>query len=386
MCQVEAAWTLAISEAVLVPRAAVLREIGEPMQVLDLALAPPGADEIEVAIVASGICHSDLSVQRGVVVIPRPVVLGHEGAGIVTQVGPSVTSVAEGDHVVLSWVPSCGHCRWCARDEAYLCASGQKAADAGRMLDGTTRLRLGHEDVHQMSALGTWAERVVVPVQSAVKIPTDVPLELAALVGCGVLTGVGAATRTASIRQGDVIAVFGCGGVGLNVLQGARLAGAERIVAVDTSAAKLDLARRFGATDTVDASAVDAVSALQELTGGIGVDVSFEVIGLQATIQQALRSARRGGQTILIGMPDRDATLPMRALGAVYGARTIRGCWYGSSLPQIDVPHILELHGRGEIELRALISGEIVLDDINHGLADLAAGTATRSVIRFDRP
>ena len=366
------------------PQAAVLREIGEPLQVLDLELDEPRAGEIEVAIAASGICHSDLSAQRGVVGLPRPVVLGHEGAGIVTRVGAGVLSVAEGDHVVLSWVPSCGTCRWCLRGEAYLCASGQAAADAGRMLDGTTRLHDGESHVHQMSALGTFAERVVVPVQSAVRIADDVPLELAALVGCGVLTGLGAATRTASIREGDVVAVFGCGGVGLNVLQGARLAKAERIVAVDMSPAKLELATRFGATDTVHAGEVDAVEALKELTGGIGVDVAFEVIGLSATIQQALRAARRGGQTILVGIPDRDATLPMRALGAVYGARTIRGCWYGSSLPQIDVPHILALHDRGEIELRALISGEIGLVDVNRGLADLAAGTATRSMIRFD--
>lgn len=366
------------------PRAAVLREIGEPLEVIELDLEAPRFGEVEVAIAASGICHSDLSVQRGVVGVPRPVVLGHEGAGIVTRIGPGVTSVAEGDHVVLSWVPSCGHCRWCRRDEAYLCASGQKAADAGRMLDGTTRLRDGDAHVHQMSALGTFAERVVVPVQSAVRIPADVPFELAALIGCGVLTGLGAATRTASISEGDSVAVFGCGGVGLNVLQGARLAKAERIIAVDMSPAKLELALRFGATDTVDASTVDPVEALKELTDGAGVDVSFEVIGLQATIQQALRSVRRGGQTILVGMPDREAILPMRALAAVYGARTIRGCWYGSSLPQIDVPNILDLHDRGVIELRALISNEIVLDDINRGLDDLASGTATRSVIRFD--
>ena len=170
----------------------------------------------------------------------------------------------------------------------------------------------------------------------------------------------------------------------MNVLQGARLAKAERIIAVDMSPAKLGLAVRFGATDLVDASKVDPIEALRDLTDGIGVDVSFEVIGLQATIQQALRSVRRGGQTILVGMPDREAILPMRALATVYGARTIRGCWYGSSLPQIDVPNILDLHDRGVIELRALISGEITLDEINRGLDGLASGTASRSVIRFD--
>lgn len=365
------------------PRAAVLHTIGAPLEILDLHLDDPGPNEVEVAIAASGICHSDLSAQRGIVGIPRPVVLGHEGAGIVVRVGREVTSVREGDHVVLSWVPSCGQCRWCRRGEAYLCASGQRAADAGALLDGTTRLRHGDTSVHQMSALGTFAERVVVPVQSAVRIRADVPLELAALVGCGVLTGMGAAMRTASITDGDVVAVFGCGGVGLNVVQGARLAGAERIVAVDTSQAKLELARRFGATDTIDATAADPVDALRELTAGIGVDVAFEAIGLPVTIGQALRAARRGGQTVLIGMPDRDATLPTRALGVVYGARTIRGCWYGSALPQQDVPRLLDLHDSGEIELRALISGEIGLDDVNHGLDDLERGTATRSVIRF---
>ncbi len=365
------------------PRAAVLRQIGEPLEIVDLVLSEPGNDEIEVAIVASGICHSDLSVQRGVGGVPLPVIPGHEGAGIVTRIGPGVTSVHEGDHVVLSWVPSCGHCFWCVRDESYLCESGQRAADNGRMLDGTHRFSFDDSPVNQMSSLGTFAERIVVPVQSAVCISKDVPLELAALVGCGVLTGVGAATRTASIRHGDTVAVFGCGGVGLNVLQGARLAGAERIVAVDTSPAKLALAARFGATDVVNGGDVDAVDALKELTGGRGVDVSFEVIGLQTTIQQALRSARRGGQTILVGIPDRDAIIPMRAMAAVYGARTIRGCWYGSSLPQQDVPRILELHDRGELELRALISGELALDDVNRGLDDLASGTATRSVIRF---
>ena len=324
------------------PRAAVLRQIGEPLEIVDLVLSEPGDDEIEVAIVASGICHSDLSVQRGVVGVPLPVIPGHEGAGIVTRIGPGVTSVREGDHVVLSWVPSCGNCFWCVRDESYLCESGQLAADNGRMLDGTHRFSLDGSPVNQMSSLGTFAERIVVTV-----------------------------------------AVFGCGGVGLNVVQGARLAGAERIVAVDTSPAKLALAVRFGATDVVNGGDVDAVDALKELTAGRGVDVSFEVIGLQATIQQALRSTRRGGQTILVGIPDRDAIIPMRAMAAVYGGRTIRGCWYGSSLPQQDVPRILELHDRGELELRALISGELALDDVNRGLDDLASGTATRSVIRF---
>jgi S-(hydroxymethyl)glutathione dehydrogenase/alcohol dehydrogenase len=365
------------------PKAAVLREVNEPLDVVDLDLAVPGVGEVEVAIAASGICHSDLSVQRGVVGIPLPVVLGHEGSGVVTRVGQDVIGLAEGDHVVLSWVPSCGECVWCVRDEAFLCESGQRAADLGRLLDGGARLSERGIDVNQMSALGTFAERTVVPAQSAVPIPSDIPLELAALVGCGVLTGVGAATRTANIRRGDSVAVIGCGGVGLNVIQGARLAGAERIIAIDTSPAKLLLAGRFGATDTVNALETDVVDELKSLTSGRGVDVSFEVIGLQATIQQAIRATRRGGETVLVGIPDREATIPIKALAAVYGARTIKGCWYGSSLPHVDVPNILALHEQGKLELRALISGQIALSEVNRGLTDLAAGTATRSVIRF---
>jgi S-(hydroxymethyl)glutathione dehydrogenase/alcohol dehydrogenase len=362
----------------------VLRETGAPLDVIEVDLQGPGAREIEVAVAASGICHSDLSVQRGVVRVPLPVVPGHEGAGTVTRVGAQVTEVAEGDHVVLSWVPSCGTCHWCTREQAFLCAAGQRAADAGRLLDGSTRIHHAGEAINQMSSLGTWAERVVVPVQSAVRIDPGVPLELAALVGCAVLTGVGAATRTASIRQGDTIVVFGCGGVGLNVIQGGRLAGAEQIVAVDTNPAKLTLATRFGATATIDAAQHDVVDAVRELTDGRGADVVFEVIGLQLTIDQSVKATRRGGETVLVGVPDRDATVPMRALGLVYGGRTVRGCWYGSSLPSVDVPRLLDLHASGQLELRDLISAEITLDDINRGLDDLASGTATRSVIRFD--
>jgi S-(hydroxymethyl)glutathione dehydrogenase/alcohol dehydrogenase len=365
------------------PRAAVLYDIATPLVVEDVVLGDPRAGEIEVTIAASGVCHSDLSVQRGVVAAATPIVLGHEAAGIVTRLGPGVTTVSEGDHVVLSWVPSCGTCYWCARGEPYLCASGQQAADAGTLLDGTTRIHTASGDVHQMSSLGTFAERAVVPAECAVRVPTDVALDIAALVGCAVLTGVGAATRTATIRDGDTVVVFGCGGVGLNVVQGARLAGAGRIVAVDTSAAKLALAARFGADECVDATTNDPVDAVRTLTDGRGADVAFEVIGLEATIQQALRAVRRGGETVLVGLPGRDTMLSMRALGTVYGARTVRGSWYGSSRPQQDVPELLALHAAGKLELEPLISATVGLDDVNHALDDLAAGVGTRSVIRF---
>lgn len=365
------------------PRAAVLREIDTPLEIVDLEIEAPRAGEIEVAVAATGICHSDLSAQSGVMPLPCPVVLGHEGAGAVTRVGEGVEGVEPGDHVVLSWIASCGDCYWCRRGEIHLCAVGQAAADAGRQLDGTLRLRDGATEVHQMSALGTFAERVVVPARAAVTVPRQLPLELAALIGCGVLTGIGAATRTASIVEGDTVVVFGAGGVGLNTVQGAALAGAETIVAVDLAPEKLALAEQFGATHTVNAADADPVDAVRSLTEGRGADVAFEVIGLEDTIAQALRAIRRGGEAVLVGMPDRKALLTTKALGLVYGAKTVRGSWYGSSNPAEDVGRIVELHAEGRIALKPLVGRTLTLDQVNVGLADLEAGSVARSVIRF---
>lgn len=365
------------------PRAAVLFEIDSPLEVIDLDIEDPRAGEIEVAIGATGICHSDLSAQRGIVDTPCPAVLGHEGAGTVLRVGPGVTDLAPGDRVVLSWVAACGTCYWCVRDESHLCAIGQAAADAGRQLDGTLRLHVDGLGVHQMSTLGTFCERVVVPAQSAVPIPDHLELALAALIGCGVLTGIGAATRTASIRDGDTVVVIGCGGVGLNTVQGAVLAGAGTVVAVDLSQEKLDLAAAFGATHLVNAGEADPVELVRSLTNGRGADVAFEVIGLQDTIVQALRSIRRGGEAILVGIPDRAALISTKALPFVYGAKTVRGSWYGSSNPAADVRRLIELHDEGRIVLEPLIGRRLTLDEINDGFADLAEGSVARSIIEF---
>jgi S-(hydroxymethyl)glutathione dehydrogenase / alcohol dehydrogenase len=365
------------------PRAAVLYDIDTPLKIVELDIEPPRADEIEVAIAATGICHSDLSAQRGIVDIPRPVVLGHEGAGTVTRTGANVTNVSPGDRVVLSWVASCGTCYWCSRGEVHLCQTGQAAADAGRQLDGTLRFHVDGSGVHQMSALGTFAERIVVPARTAVPIPDHLPLELAALIGCGVLTGIGAATRTASIRTGDTVLVIGCGGVGLNTIQGAALVGATTIVAVDLSKEKLDLAKQFGATHVVDGRTDDPVDVVRALTGGRGADVAFEVIGLEATIAQAVRATRRGGETILVGIPDRNTRISTKALPLVYGAKTIRGSWYGSSHPVEDVRRLIELHDAGRIQLKPLIGRTLSLDEINDGIADLEGGSVARSVIQF---
>lgn len=365
-------------------KAAVLPGQGQPIETRDdVELAPPGPGEARIKVVASGICHSDLSVQNGTIPLPTPIVLGHEGAGIVEEVGEGVTSVKPGDHVVLSFVPACGECFTCSKGQPYLCEKAA-AQSAGGLLDGTTRLTSDGAPLHQMACLGTYGQYAVVPEISMVKIPDDVPLDVAALIGCGVLTGVGAALNTADIRPGDSVAVIGCGGVGLNVIQGARIAGATTIIAVDRFESKLEMAEEFGATHTVKVEdGVDPVGATMAANEGRGVDVAFEVIGLGATIEQAINTARAGGQVVLVGVPRLDVMVNLNAAFTwLYLAKTIRGCWYGSSDVYNDVPKLLDLWKKGELKLEELISQEVTIDDVNRAFDDMQAGTVARSVIR----
>jgi S-(hydroxymethyl)glutathione dehydrogenase/alcohol dehydrogenase len=257
-------------------------------------------------------------------------------------------------------------------------------AASGGLLDGTTRFTSGGTPLFQMAGAGTFSEYTVIPAVGAVKIPRDVDLRVAALIGCAVLTGVGAALNTARIRAGDSVAVIGCGGVGLNVIQGARVAGAERIIAVDTAPKKLQMARRFGATDTVDASAGDPVSTVMGLTSERGADVAFEVVGLGPTIEQAIRMARRGGQAVLVGVPRMDVTVTLPAfVGIVLAEKSIQGCWYGSSDVQRDVPRILGLWRDGRLNLEGLISEEITLAGINDAFDAMVSGEVARSVVVY---
>jgi NDMA-dependent alcohol dehydrogenase len=368
-------------------KAAVLTAVGAPLEIRDdVEVATPHAGEIAVRLAASGVCHSDLSMRDGVIAGELPMILGHEGAGVIDAVGEGVTGLAPGDHVVISWVPQCGDCYWCERDQPYLCDVAWRGARASGMLDGTTRATSGGTELRQMAYSGTFAELAVVPAISAVKIPDDVPLSLAALLGCGVLTGVGAALNTADIAPGDTVAVIGCGGVGLNVVQGARIAGAGEIIAVDTNPAKLELARRFGATDVVDASddATDTVRTVRALTGGRGVDVAFEVIGLGPTIRQAVKMTRRGGEAVLVGVPPRDVSLDIEVFADLLAQeRVIKGCWYGSSDPQRDIPRLIELYRSGTLLLDELVSRRITLDEVNDAFAAMERGEVARSVIEY---
>ncbi|HVE47945.1 MAG TPA: Zn-dependent alcohol dehydrogenase [Acidimicrobiales bacterium] len=366
-------------------RAAVLAAVGQPLEMRDdVEVEAPHPGEVRVRMVAAGVCHSDLSMCDGTLMAPMPIVLGHEGAGVVDCVGEGVTRVQPGDRVVISWVPQCGDCFFCLRRQGHLCERANAAIASGGLLDGTTRLRSRGAQLHQMSAAGTFADLTVVPECGVVQVDDDLDLGLASLLGCGVLTGIGAATRTADIKPGDTVAVLGCGGVGLNVVQGARIAGADGIIAVDTNRAKLELAERFGATATVDASAGDPVSVLMQLTGQRGADVVFEVIGLPRTIDQAVTMTRRGGQTVLVGIPRMDTMLNLPAfLGVVLAAKTITGCWYGSSNVLEDIPALMDLHRKGELELAALVTGTVALEDVNPALDALRSGEVTRTLIRF---
>ena len=364
-------------------RAAVLPAVGKPLEIRDdIEVEDPHPGEVQVRIAASGVCHSDLSARNGVMLMPTPVVLGHEGAGVVERVGPGITRLRAGDHVLVSWVPQCGTCYYCERRQGHLCEKATITLAAGGLLDGTTRLRSGGAPLHQMAASGTFAELTVVPETGVVRLPDDLDLKLAALLGCSVLTGVGAVLNTARVMAGDTVAVVGCGGVGLNVVQGARIAGAARIIAVDTNPAKLALAASFGATDAVDASSVEAVSGVMQLTEQRGADVAFEVVGLQDTIDQAVGMTRRGGQTVLVGLPAMDVTLAVPAFfGLVLAGRSISGCWYGSSNIRQDVPRLIRLYRAGRLDLEGLVSRTIGLHQVNDALESMGSGDLARSVI-----
>jgi len=285
--------------------------------------------------------------------------------------------------VVLSFVSQCGQCFYCGRAQPNLCEVATVTHATGGMIDGTTRATSRGAPLRQMAATGAFADTLVTPAINAVRIDEALDLTVAALIGCSVLTGVGAATRTAAIAAGDTVAVLGCGGVGLNVVQGARVAGAGLIIAVDTNPAKLALAEQVGATSCVDASRGDAVSAVMGLTGQRGADVAFEVIGLPGTIDQAIAMTRRGGETVLVGIPSLDTVVSIPGFfGLVLAEKTVKGCWYGSSDVRRDVPRVVELYRQGELDLDALVTRTMGIEEVNEALDALRAGEVARTVIR----
>jgi NDMA-dependent alcohol dehydrogenase len=364
-------------------KAAIATAVGAPLEIVDVDVADPQAGEVRLQMGASGVCHSDLSVVNGTLPIALPAVLGHEGAGTITAVGEGVTGLSVGDNVVVSWVPQCGECYMCKHDQGELCEVGSLASMSGGLLDMTSRVSRDGSPVSVMAASGTFAEEIVIPAIGAVKIDKDVPITAGALIGCGVLTGFGAAVNTASIRKGDTVAVVGCGGVGLNVIQGAKHAGAERIIAIDMVDGKLARAEKFGATTLVNAKS-DPVAQVMELSGGRGADVAFEVIGLGPTIEQTFQMTRRGGQAIIVGVPAFDVTMTITpAMDLLFQEKQIRGSWYGSSNVHRDVPMLAKLYQEGNLLLDELISAEIELSQVNEALDNMGSGEIARSVIKY---
>ena len=365
-------------------RGVVLEQTGGPLTVSELELAPPGREEVLVRLRASGVCHSDYNAVDGTSENPCPCVLGHEGAGVVEAIGEGVTRVRIGDHVALSWTPWCGACEECARDLPQLCSTVWPAMGTGGLMDGTPRLSRNGEAVYHYSFLSTFADACVVPERSCIPIDEDIPFDVAALVGCAISTGTGAVWRTAGVQEGDRVAVVGCGGVGLSALLAAVAVGAEPIVAVDAASQKLDIARSFGATDTVEwqGSAEATADAVREVSGG-GVDYAIEATGRPEAMETAFLSTRNRGAAVLIGIPREDAVLSLRALTIPRMERRVLGSIYGSTKAERDFPYALDLFREGRLPLDRLISHRLPLEEAERGFELMHSGDAVRVVLEL---
>jgi NDMA-dependent alcohol dehydrogenase len=366
-----------------VTAAALLEAPREPLRITEIDLEPPRRGEVMVEIGATGVCHSDISVFNETLQHPMPVVLGHEGAGTVVQVGEGVTDVAPGDRVVLAWLAQCGGCFYCTHGQPQLCETAGVAFAKGALLDGTTRYGIDGRPVYQMAGVGTFSQRCVVPARSAIKIPDTVPLASAALLGCGVLTGFGAAVNTAGIGVGDTVVVLGCGGVGLNAVQGARIAGARTIIAIDMHDERLDLAVKLGATHTLRPSEKVA-KEVRALTGGRGADHVLEVVGRQETVRDAVRMTRRGGQVVLVGAAGDDVRVDVPAFtGVVMTEKIIRGSLYGSSDVRREVPRLVGLYESGLLHLDELVTETFEFSQVNEAVEYCASQKGARAMVVF---
>ena len=357
-------------------RAAVLESSPGHLSILEVSIDNPGPGEVLVRTVAAGLCHSDLHFMEALYPTPLPVVLGHESAGVVEAVGEGVTYVQKGDHVISCLSAYCGGCDYCLTGRLALC---NNRAALERPAGSASRITMNGEHVHQFMRLSSFSEQMLVHEHALVKINKDMPLDRAALIGCGVTTGVGAVFRTAAVEAGATVAVIGCGGIGLNCIQGARIAGAGRIIAIDLNAKKLELAQEFGATDVINGADVDAVAAVKELTKG-GVEYSFEAIGSKTTAEQSFKMLRAGGTATVIGM------IPLGTNIEIHGAdllneKKLQGSNMGSNRFRVDMPRYIDLYMQGRLKLDELVSARIKLEEINEGFASMKAGSVARNVI-----
>jgi S-(hydroxymethyl)glutathione dehydrogenase/alcohol dehydrogenase len=360
-------------------KAAVLREVNVPLEVEEVQVDAPGPREVLIRTGASGVCHSDLHYVEGSYNIPKPAILGHEAAGIVEAVGEQVFYLKPGDTVIMCLSVFCGHCEFCLRGQPVLCTR----TDVVRGPEQPPRLRKDGEGITQMAQLGSYAEMMLVHENACVKVRQDVPIDRLALIGCGATTGLGAVLNTAAVEPGSTVCVVGCGGVGLNCIQGAALAGALRIIAVDTVETKLTMAREFGATDVIDASSGDVVERIRDLTDD-GVDYSFEAIGLKQTAEQCYQMLRPGGTATVIGMIPEGTMIEIDAGGFLRRERKLQGSSMGSNRFRTDMPRYVEFYLQGRLKLDELVSQHVKLEQINEAFADMKGGNVARSVILFD--
>ncbi|MSS71956.1 MAG: Zn-dependent alcohol dehydrogenase [Candidatus Latescibacteria bacterium] len=362
-------------------KASVLFKQGEPIRVEDVSLAPPKEDEVLVRMAASGVCHSCLHAADGNWKgVPVPIVLGDEGAGVVEEVGPGVRDLKPGDHVILSWAPTCGRCHYCVIGRPNLCE--RRRPGQGVLLDGTSRMSLNGQTVHHYGYVATYASHSVMPESCAIPIRKDMPLDKAALIGCSVMTGVGAVLNTAQVPAGASVAVFGVGGIGLNVVQGGALVAAHPVIGVDVRPNKLDYARKMGATHGVDASKEDPVKAIKDITGR-GADYAFVAVGNAKAVEQAWDCLAPGGMCVLIGVPATGSTVTFEVSRLQSGERTMRGCSYGSARTREDFPRMVDLYLGGRLKIDELITRRYALEEINEANRALAEGEVARGLIVF---
>ena len=371
-------------------RAAVLTRTGapapyaqsKPLEIWEVDLEPPGPGEVLVRVAAAGVCHSDLSIINGDRPRNTPIVLGHEASGVIEALGEGVTDLEVGDHVVMLFVPGCGNCAPCAEGRPVLCEPAGQAGIAGTLLSGARRLSRNGESISHFVGVSAFAEHAVLSRRGVQKIDKRIPLDVAALFGCAVMTGVGAVANTARVQPGQTVAVVGLGGVGLSCVMGAAAAGAARVIAVDLNADKLALASRFGATDTVNAGDADAMEQVRKLTNG-GVDHAFEMVGSAKALELAYRITRRGGSTVTAGLPANAQTLNLPVWHLVAEERTLKGSYMGSCIPRRDVARYIALYEAGRLPVDQLVTGYLTLDQINEGFDRLARGEAIRQIIRM---
>jgi NDMA-dependent alcohol dehydrogenase len=363
-------------------KAVVCRELNKPVVVEEISVDPPRRGEVTIKVAACGVCHSDLSATNGTIALPPPLVLGHEGAGEIVEVGEGVSGLAAGDHVISSFIYMCGKCHFCAAGRPVLCLEQGKALTTP--LEGTPRVKdRDGRPLGIFSGCGVMAEYATLSAENVIRIDPKIPLDRAALVGCAVTTGVGAVFNTARVAPGSAVAVFGCGGVGLNVVQGAAIAGAERIIAIDTVEAKLDMARKFGATDVLHAKpGEDLAKALKKLTGG-GPDYAFECVGSAALAEAAYRAIRRGGKAVVVGVARPTEAASFKPMTMVFEEKTLQGSYFGSCVPRVDFPRLLGLYSSGKLKLDELITRRYRVEEAPQAFADLESAKNARGVIVF---